>query len=352
MCENMVRQFDPSEISVEIKNTTVSVLLEMLEADMIDLEPDFQRHGFLWNDVKMSQLVESLLLGLPLPSFYFQSGTKGKKWEVIDGLQRLCTFKRLIDVKNPLVFNGMKFLGDQWNGKNYGDLTYYERVELGLRPVTLNILRVDTPAQVKFDLFRRINALGTPLRAAEVRHAVYQGKATELVDRLLPIFHRYTSNSVSTKRLNDHDFVVRYLASQVVHYHDYRSMDDYLNAALDKINQMDDGAIGGLETSFTRAIRNCSEMLGNDAFRNPTEGRRRGVSIGLFESLMDAFAKLPEEDMGRVRHYSSRFTALYRQLFSDERFVKSLTSNTGSRDAFAYRMDKVNQIVTMVLNND
>ena len=62
--------FDPSAIEVEVKNVTIGVLIDMLKNDAIDLTPAFQRKQDLWNDEKKSRLVESILLGLPLPSFY------------------------------------------------------------------------------------------------------------------------------------------------------------------------------------------------------------------------------------------------------------------------------------------
>lgn len=65
------KPFDPSSLKVEVKNTTVGQLADMLRNKMIDLQPDFQRHGDLWGPPKKSRLIESLILGLPLPSFYF-----------------------------------------------------------------------------------------------------------------------------------------------------------------------------------------------------------------------------------------------------------------------------------------
>ena len=65
------KPFDPSSLKVEVKNTTVGQLTDMLRNGMIDFQPDFQRHGDLWGAAKRSRLIQLLILGLPLPSFYF-----------------------------------------------------------------------------------------------------------------------------------------------------------------------------------------------------------------------------------------------------------------------------------------
>jgi hypothetical protein len=80
--------------------------------------------------------------------------------------------------KKTIVFRGMEFIGNLWNGKTYLDFTYYDKVEFGLRPVTLNILKGSTPQGVKFIIFKRINSAGTLLKGAEIRNALFRGKST------------------------------------------------------------------------------------------------------------------------------------------------------------------------------
>ena len=92
----ITKPYDPDKIKVDQQNVNLGFIIEMLENDEIDLMPDFQRSMDLWNETQKSQLIESLLLGLPLPSFYFSVDDKTDKWLVVDGLQRLCTFKDFI----------------------------------------------------------------------------------------------------------------------------------------------------------------------------------------------------------------------------------------------------------------
>lgn len=69
--EVITKPFNPNEIDVDISTVNLGSLIEQLENDEIDLQPDFQRAADVWDNVKKSRLIESILLGLPLPSFYF-----------------------------------------------------------------------------------------------------------------------------------------------------------------------------------------------------------------------------------------------------------------------------------------
>ena len=65
------KPYDPSKIKIDVLNVNLGDIIEMLKYEEIDLMPEFQREISLWSKQQKSQLIESLLLGLPLPSFYF-----------------------------------------------------------------------------------------------------------------------------------------------------------------------------------------------------------------------------------------------------------------------------------------
>ena len=90
---NLQGPFDPNEIDVDISVVNLGSLLEQLEYEEIDLKPEFQRSSDVWSKEKKSRLIESVLLGLPLPSFYFSEDPETGKLTIVDGLQRLCAFK-------------------------------------------------------------------------------------------------------------------------------------------------------------------------------------------------------------------------------------------------------------------
>lgn len=86
--EQITSPFDPEHIDIDTRTTTVDLLLSRLRNEMIDLAPDFQRKAGIWTDGKQSRLIESLLLRIPIPSFYAAEKKDGS-WAVVDGIQRL-----------------------------------------------------------------------------------------------------------------------------------------------------------------------------------------------------------------------------------------------------------------------
>ena len=112
--------FNPNEINITSKPDTLRNLIERLKHDEIDLNTEFQRHAELWDNAKMSRLIESILIRFPLPAFYFDA-TDEENWLVVDGLQRLSSIKKFI-VDKKLKLHGLEYL------KEIGRASCRERV--------------------------------------------------------------------------------------------------------------------------------------------------------------------------------------------------------------------------------
>ena len=179
--EVISKPYDPEKIKIDHQNVNLGFLLEKLEYEEIDLMPDFQREGDLWGDVKKSQLIESILLGLPLPSFYFSVDTKTDKWQVVDGLQRLSTFQAFW-VNKTLKLEGLEFL-ENYEGKTYNDLTRADLRKISGFKVNLYVIEKETPKEAKFLIFKRVNTGGLILTAQEMRHALNQGIPADFIKK-------------------------------------------------------------------------------------------------------------------------------------------------------------------------
>ena len=101
--------FDPNSIDVDMATVNLGLLIDQLVNEEIDLQPDFQRASDIWTPTAKSRLIESILLGLPLPSFYFSEDIYSQKLSVIDGLQRLCAIKDFVIDKKLKLYN-LQFL--------------------------------------------------------------------------------------------------------------------------------------------------------------------------------------------------------------------------------------------------
>ena len=113
------RPFNPKEINIKSKTMSLDNIIKRIRESEIDMAPDFQRKGDLWTPDKQSRLIESMLIKLPLPAFYFD-GTEDEKWLVVDGLQRLSAIKNFV-VDENLRLQGLEFL-ENINGKTFSEL--------------------------------------------------------------------------------------------------------------------------------------------------------------------------------------------------------------------------------------
>src|ERR1700733_1447123 len=119
--ESLITQLDAKKrsVSYDAYDITIRQLVDMAANGEIDIAPDYQRH-FVWKEDRESQLVESIYLGIPVPSLFMATNKDGS-WEVVDGVQRLSTIlhfcgdKKLLAMigrKEPLELGGLETLED------------------------------------------------------------------------------------------------------------------------------------------------------------------------------------------------------------------------------------------------
>ena len=355
------KPFDPASLKVEVKNTTIGQLKEMLSKNLIDLQPDFQRHGNLWGNAKKSRLIESIILGLPLPSFYFYIDETEKKWVVIDGLQRLCAIKDFM-VDKKLKLTGLQFLGNLHTKHDYDDFSYYDQLDMSMRSVTLNVISGTASAEAKYIIFQRINSEATQLSPAEIRNALFHGKSMKMVKELAESkeFDSATNYSVSKRRLRHFDFISRFLAFYILGYNNYsdNKMDLFIGTALNAINhENDERKVDGLREVFYSSLAICQSLLGNDAFRQPLSDddkknkdiKKNPISLTLFESMMYSMAKLNINQRERLLSRKLSYVARYKEMFLDEFLRKELSRSTSNFKSVNYRFSKMEELVKTVL---
>lgn len=206
-----IRPFDPSKIDIDMKTLELSSIIKRLQYHEINMDTNFQRKSGLWKDVQKSQLIESLLLRIPIPAFYFDGGIKDN-WLIIDGLQRITALKEFV-VDKTLKLTGLEFFHDL-EGLKFEELprSFTRRIEE--TNIVAYIVKGGTPPNVKYNIFKRINTGGLELEPQEIRHALYQGRATDLCRKFaaLPEFQTATTYSICDDRMMDREFVLRFVA--------------------------------------------------------------------------------------------------------------------------------------------
>lgn len=184
-------QIDDNRRSVAFDSYDITVrqIIDMIKEELIDIAPEYQRH-FVWDDKRQSQLIESLILGIPVPNL-FMATNKDSSWEVIDGLQRLTTIvnfvgdeiliKRINAKGIKLKLNGLEKL-DSLNGNKFEQLPKSIQLMFMTRPIRVTVLNDRSDFEVRYDLFERLNTGGVTLHPQEIRNCIYLGKFKDFLE--------------------------------------------------------------------------------------------------------------------------------------------------------------------------
>ena len=352
--EEITKPFNPNEIDVDISTVNLGSLIDQLENDEIDLQPDFQRVTDVWDNVKKSRLIESILLGLPLPSFYFSEDPVSQKLSIIDGLQRICAIRDFVlEKENPLKLEGLQFLKN-FDGFTFSQLARPEVKRIKSLKITMNTLRKGTPLDVKYIIFQRVNTAGVPLTPQEMRHALNQGPAAIFIKELADMesFKKATNYSVETKRMQDRDFVNRFIAF-FIGYQDYMGdLDMFLNDKMGELNKMTSEQRDNIRVSFDKAMKCCYEIFKNDAFRKKysVTDEREPISKSVYDTLSVNIAWLSDEEQLMLLKNAEAFKTGMIRLFNDERFNFSISTGTGQKYNVDLRFMMVKSLIKEIIS--
>ena len=279
------KPFNPKEINIKSKTMSLDNIIKRIRESEIDMAPDFQRKGDLWTPDKQSRLIESMLIKLPLPAFYFD-GTEDEKWLVVDGLQRLSAIKNFV-VDESLRLQGLEFL-ENISGKTFSELPRNYRRMIEETEIVAYIINPGTPADVKFNIFKRINTGGLVLEPQEIRHALNQGIPSKFVAKLacLESFKEATQNVIATDRMLDREFVTRFLAFYLNGSKGYKpDLDTFMTSSMAQLNTKTESELDNILTAFDQAMKLSKIIFNKWAFRKvySTEERRKPINKALFE---------------------------------------------------------------------
>ncbi|WP_462341115.1 GmrSD restriction endonuclease domain-containing protein [Phocaeicola plebeius] len=352
--EEITKPFNPNEIDVDISTVNLGSLIDQLENDEIDLQPDFQRVTDVWDNVKKSRLIESILLGLPLPSFYFSEDPVSQKLSIIDGLQRICAIRDFVlEKENPLKLEGLQFLKN-FDGFTFSQLARPEVKRIKSLKITMNTVRKGTPLDVKYIIFQRVNTAGVPLTPQEMRHALNQGPAAIFIKELADMesFKKATNDSVESKRMQDRDFVNRFIAF-FIGYQDYMGdLDMFLNDKMGELNKMTSKQRDDIRVSFDKAMKCCYEIFKKDTFRKryKQEDRRKPISKSVYDTLSVNIAWLSDEEQLMLLKNAEAFKTGMIRLFNDERFNFSISTGTGQKYNVDLRFTMVKSLIKEIIS--
>ncbi len=352
--QEITSPFDPKEIRIDTKNAQMDALIKRIRNDEIDLSPDFQRQDNIWNVQNQSRLIESMLVKIPLPAFYMDA-SDDNKWLVVDGLQRLTVIKNFV-IDETLELVGLEFL-NQYDGKKFSDLPRNFQRRIEETDIVMYLIQPGTPAQVKFDIFSRINTGGIPLSSQEIRHALNQGRVTSLLKKLAQSeeFIIATDKGVASKRMDDRECVLRFFAFTITPPSDYfyDGFDKFLNEAMVNINKMEEKKLSEISCLFLRAMKRAEKIFKKDAFRKrfDDEHTRYPINKALFEAWSVNLSSLSDFQAKLLISKRDILIEKYMELMADKEFENAITQGTGSIKRVKLRFLKIQEIIKEVLSD-
>ena len=349
----IIQPFDPAKIDIQTRQGSIDTILKRLKHGEIDLETPFQRQADLWKDREQSRLIESILIRFPLPAFYFD-GSNPEKWLVVDGLQRLSSLRRFV-IEKSLKLRGLEYL-TQFEGLSYDELPRPLQRTIEETQITQYIIQAGTPERVKFNLFKRINTGGLTLTSQEIRHALNQGIPASFVAEIADsaAFVMATGGSVSPRRMDDRDFVMRFIAFYLRPYTQYQpELDTYLNTQMAGLSALSPSERDALFDAFVRAMVLAGNIFGRQAFRKMTTLTPKGVNPinkALFEVWSVCLSRLTAEQGQVLINRSREVIRASVKLIKNDQFLRAISAATGDRRRVIERFSAVEHLIVAELH--
>lgn len=282
---------------------SIGELAGMYERGEIVLRPEYQRY-FRWTNEQKSKLIESILIGLPLPSV-FVSQDKDGNWEVVDGMQRLST---IFDFMGMLKSETTKskyyrafpelteelFYLSEFVGKGWGNFSRRIQLDFNRTKLQLTILLRETDLDAKFELFQRLNSGGTSISGQELRNAIMAGSKPKTLEWFEDLADNEDFKAVCG--LADRDLSTRYdvelvlrfvafLSPEIENLPKAKGVDIFLTSALRKTLDNDNFDYDSYKSKFENTFKMLNEAWGESALRYKNKPGTGKFSISFFEAV-------------------------------------------------------------------
>lgn len=260
MLEELEKVEEIKRVFTDKRDFPLSTIREMFADGDVIPQPDYQR-DYVMDDKRASKLVESLLMGIPIPTVYLCEENDGT-YSVIDGQQRMTSFVRYLN--NDFSLKGLEELVEL-NGKKFKDLDkVYQRT---LKSSSLNsIILTKESQELKYEIFARLNQGSLKLKPQELRNCIYRGSFNNLLEsiaennKFLPILFQEEN-----RRKNYQEYILRFFALR--NYLEYSlSMTKTMNDYMLKHQNDDEKEIDAAKKLFSKTIDIVKQIFGDTAF--------------------------------------------------------------------------------------
>lgn len=334
------------DIATYPSDNTLEVLYKMWGDGKKDITiPDFQR-GFVWTIKQSSKLIESFLLGLPVPPIFFYID-KDNKNLVVDGQQRLLSIVFFFEgYFGPETAKGKRIIfkltglnkKSPYHNRKFTDLNDTEQRKLNgsvLRAINIRQLSPKEENTSIYHIFERLNTGGTPLTSQEIRNVVFRGKFLKNLKALNldPNWRVIIAKKTADKHQKDVELILR-VFGLAHHLKDYdKPMNEFLNRTAKRYKDSDAKVIDQFSNDFSKTCKIIKENLREKPFNV-----RGPLNTSVFDSV---FCTL----LNNLKAIPKNLSVRYEKLVTDQAFVDYTSIGTTDaktlKDRFAYVKKKL-----------
>ncbi len=339
-------------VKTDAYQMSIGEIINMYNDGDLLINPDFQRL-FRWNVGQKSKLIESLLLGIPLPSiFVFERDDA--KWELIDGLQRVSTLLEFMgklkkpgtqEIAPPISLSATQYLPSLYRTvwekselvadceeANQRPLTSTQQLSIKRSRIGVEILKRPSANKTKYDLFQRLNSGGTAANAQELRNCIIIMISSHYSD-----FLRQLSDSVNFRNVlsasdeqiekqRHMEYVSRFMVYAFIDYDGKLDIEEYIDESIIQLASNAETQRSG--HIFNETFRLLNAALGDGALRriqgNAPTGR---VGLAAFECIATGVARNIDSILAKQSpedYVRTRIIEFWQSPESDQFFVPGL----------------------------
>ena len=314
MSDKLVQQYELQRRKTVADSYSMSIgeIANLYEDNDLDIHPEFQR-VFRWTLEQKSKLIESILLGIPLPSFFVSANSEGI-WDVVDGVQRLSTIFSFLGIyKNEDNETVEKMILSKTaqlpalEGLTVDDIPKDILRTFKREKINITIIKQESDAQTKYELFQRLNTNGSSLSDQEVRNCILIMENRDFYNRFIKLSElKCFSGTLSfTERLVDEKYdqellsrFIVFTQNKIKNNDEVRELGSYVTNKMRLAAQSD---FAQTEKKFQLVFEKLNNALGENAFRRYESGKYTGpFKLSVFEVLALGMGQLKESDITRL----------------------------------------------------
>jgi hypothetical protein len=342
---NYVENF--KRVVTDKRDFPLSTIKEMCDDGDIIPQPEYQR-GFVYDEAQSSKLVESALIGIPIPTIYLCEEQDGR-YSVIDGQQRITSFVKYL--KNEFKLKKLEELSDL-NGKCFKDLDKVLQKRLKTSLLSTIILTKESQ-ELKYDIFARLNQGSIALTPQELRNCIYRGAFNDFLEDTA-VHNKYLPSLFisENKRKKYQEYILRFFA--------LRDLTNYSSSILKTMNnymakhQNDDAeSIETAKKLFNGTIDIIKQILGDNAFNVYDRQNNcfiKKFSGSVYDSIMIAFSMFDNHDL--MMHADDIRNEITNIKAHNQEYQDYTYASTGSKDRVIGRILLVYNVIKDIIGKN